>query len=238
MPSKKQDADRRRHLQEKLRRPGAYSPEALLALVRECIAQCSDCGLCCSAAPPSAAPLVLGSGPASARLMVVGGPPDSGDAEEGKPFTGAALQLLEETLRCTGLGLPDVYFTKAVKHCARAEGEAPTAGTTDEEIAACRQWLEAEMAVVKPEVVLCLGRRAAQAVLGQSVDPSAGGERVFHPGFVPTVMVTVDPMWVLEQGTEEAATRAKKDFLLDFHRVAEILGEFDPFRGREALAQL
>jgi DNA polymerase len=235
--------DTRTLLEEKLKKPGAHSPETLLSLVRECIAHCRDCH-----PPHEIGPAVPGSGPASARLMIVGGTPSPEGVAEREPFVGSVRVLLEDNLRRTGLGLPDVYFTNAVKHCLQgiSNGHARPAGSEgcggaevhQAAVEACRRLLHAEIAVVKPEVVLCLGEFAAEVVLGQDVDPEVSHQRLFHPGFVPTVLVTADPLRVLALTDESAKRCAEKEFLLDFHKVAEILGEFDPFRGREALAQL
>lgn len=206
--------------------PGGHFPESLLTLVQGCAADCDECSR-----RTSASRIVTGSGPASARLMVVISAPTPDDDAAGSPLTGPEEEIIEHCLKMTGIGRPDVYVTCALKHFSpHAADEA--------DIAACRRWLQAEIAVVKPEVVVCLGEAAAQAVLGQRIDLPRERGRVFHPGFVPKVVTTVDLASILEASDEDAFRRARDEFLLEFHGLAETLGVFDPWRGREALAQL
>ena len=222
-------------LQDRLCNPGALCPENLLDMLHECEAACTRCRLW-----ESATQTVRGSGPASARLMIVGGQPGEEEDLSGRPFAGRARAMLHEVLRRAGLGLQDVYFTNAVKHRSPATASDDTRETPEplaEEIDACRRWFEGEVAIVKPEVVLCVGSLAAKAVLGFHVDLPRERGRVFHPGFVGAVMVTVDPSPLPAQ-TEEAQERALKDLLDEVYEVAEFLGVSDPFKGRDELAQL
>jgi uracil-DNA glycosylase len=232
-------------LKAAISRPGALCPEDLLELAHRCVRTCRECPR-----GSGGTPAVTGSGPASARLMLVGGEPHRDDAGRIRLFTGAAANVLHQALRRAGIGVQDVYFTVAVKHgcCGGAvehTGAAPAPGPRleppvppDDILTACRRLLEAEMLVVKPEVVLCLGSTAARAILGQDVDRPAERGKTFHPGFVPVVMVTVDPRSVPEHGSEDARRRALDRLVLEFYEVAELLGVSDPFKGRDELAQL
>lgn len=206
--------------------PGGFFPESLLSCVQECAAACAACPRL-----RAARRIVTGAGPASARLMMVLGAPTNLDDESGSPLTGPEKDIVDHCLKMTGIGRPDLYITFAVKHFSP---HPPTA----DEITGCRRWLEAEMAVVKPEVVMCLGALAAQAVLGTPVDLPRDRGRVFHPGFVPTVLVSVELASILNEPNENQRKRALDQFLLEFHEFAETVGVFDPWRGREALAQL
>ena len=206
--------------------PGGHFPESLLALVQTHAGTCAACPR-----HACADKIVTGSGPASARLMVVLGMPTALEAAAGAPLVGPEQAIIEHCLKMTGIGRPDMYITCAVKHFSPLQ-------PSDVEMALCRRWLEAEIAVVKPEVLVCLGALAAQAVLGETIDLPRERGKVFHPGFVPKVLTTVELSSILEQPTEELRRRAHDEFLLEFHVLAETLGVFDPWRGREALAQL
>ncbi len=206
--------------------PGGFFPESLLTLVQECAAGCHECPR-----HACASRIVTGSGPASARLMVVLGVPTPTEESAGSPLAGPERDIIDHCLKMTGIGRPDLYVTCALKHFSP---HAPD----DSETQACRRWLDAEMAVVKPEVVVCLGGLAAQAVLGQSVVLPRERGKVFPPGFVPKVVATVDLRTILDAPNEDTFRRARDEFLLEFHDLAETIGVFDPWRGREALAQL
>src|SRR5687767_2229862 len=109
---------------------------------------------------------VFGEGPASARVMLVGEQPGDQEDKAGRPFIGPAGRLLDDVLEKAGLDRTEVYVTNAVKHfkwVAAERGERrihkkPNAG----EIKACRPWLDAEIRVVRPSLVVCLGATAAQ----------------------------------------------------------------------------
>jgi uracil-DNA glycosylase family 4 len=235
-------------LLDKVRSPGAFGPENLLAMLHECVAGCRRCGLWLGA--PDVA---VGIGPASARLMIVSLQPDPPEGERGGNVCGPTVEWLKEPLARAGIGLPDVYFAHAVKHLApdpprkgeerpeseeEPEREEVPEGSSASALETCRLWLEAEIAIVKPEVVFCLGSRAASAVLGLPVDLKKDRGRPFHPGFVPTVLVTES----LESFARVSGSSERKlagDRLLEeLHDAAEVLGVSDPFKGRDELAQL
>ena len=221
-------------LQDKLCNPGALCPENLLDMLHECEAVCTRCRLW-----QGATQTVRGSGPASARLMIVGGRPGEEEDRTGRPFAEPARRVLHEVLQRAGVGLQDVYFTNAVKHRSPVAAHDDTGEVPDplaEEIDACHRWFEGEVAIIKPEVVLCVGSLAARVVLGSQVDLPRERGKVFHPGFVGVAMVTVHPSWVPAQ-PEEARERAMKDLVEELYQVAEFLGVSDPFKGRDELAQ-
>lgn len=219
--------------QQRLCNPGSFCPDDLLGLLQDCTATCHNCHL-----GTVGSRAVLGSGPASARLMIVGGESSPEDEVAGRPFSGPAGQALREAIARTGIGQPDVYLTNAVKHAGGWDGTHAGSHQLGQAIAACREWIQGEMAVVKPEVVLCLGEIAAESVLGHTPDLPAQRGRIFHPGFVPTVIVTVSASSLIDQPDPALRERALRDLVIELHKVVEVLGEFDPFRGREALAQL
>jgi DNA polymerase len=143
----------------------ARGASAALREVREEAAVCRRCDLY-----RDATQTVFGEGPVPARLMMIGEVPGDREDIEGHPFVGPAGRLLDRALDEVGMQRRDVYLTNAVKHFKwRPAGKVrlhkkPSAA----EVNACRPWWEAELALVQPEVVCCLGATAAQAVLGRT----------------------------------------------------------------------
>jgi uracil-DNA glycosylase len=140
------------------------APRPKLAELREEAMGCRACGLW-----RLGTQTVFGEGRRSARLMLVGEQPGDREDREGRPFVGPAGRVLDEALDGAGVERRDAYVTNAVKHFKWKEGrgkrrlhQRPDAG----EIRACRPWLEAEVAAVRPELIVCLGASAARSVLG------------------------------------------------------------------------
>ncbi len=160
---------------------------------------------------------VFGEGPEQARIMLVGEQPGDQEDLAGKAFIGPAGQLLDRALASAGIKRSEVYVTNAVKHFKfeprgkRRIHKSPGRG----EIEACRWWLERELALVKPEIVVALGATAAQAMLGRSVRIlSERGTKHVHPaGF--TVLVTVHPSYLLRLPNVEAKEREFAAFVRD-----------------------
>lgn len=153
---------------------------------------------------------VFGSGSAGASVLLVGEQPGDHEDLEGEPFVGPAGRLLDGVLAEAGIAADDVYVTNAVKHFKwEARGKRrihkrPSAV----EIQACHTWLESELALVQPSVVVCLGATAARAVLGRPVViRSVRGAPLDGPDGVP-VVVTVHPSAVLRARDDRAAMRS------------------------------
>jgi uracil-DNA glycosylase len=140
-------------------------PKATLPKLRTAAAACQGCHLY-----RIGTQTVFGEGPARARVVFVGEQP--GDQEDliGRPFVGPAGRLLDDALEKVGIDRADVYVTNAVKHFKwTPKGKRRIHAKPDLlEIAACRPWLDAELAVLNPSVVVCLGATAAQALLGKN----------------------------------------------------------------------
>ena len=151
---------------------------------------------------------VFGEGPPKAELMLVGEQP--GDAEDlaGHPFVGPAGRLLDTALEEAGIDRSQVYVTNVVKHFKweprgkRRIHAKPNAA----EIGACRLWLDVEIALVKPRVLVCLGATAAQALLGKSFKVSQQRGTVVPSPLAPIVSATVHPSSILRAPDDE--TRA------------------------------
>src|SRR3954467_1023913 len=135
-----------------------------LSALRDAEAACRRCGLY-----RNATQVVPGEGPARARVMFVGEQPGDQEDRQGRPFVGPAGRLLDEALAGAGIDRDAAYVTNAVKHFKwEPRGKRRIhAKPAWSELAACRPWLEAELAVVRPRVLVCLGATAAQALLGR-----------------------------------------------------------------------
>jgi DNA polymerase len=153
--------------------------------------------------------------------MFVGEQPGDQEDQQGRPFVGPAGRVLDRALGQVGIDRQRVYVTNVVKHFKweprgkRRIHAKPNAA----EIAACRPWLETEIALVKPRVIVCLGATAAQALLGKAFKVTAHrGERV-ESDLAPFVMATVHPSSLLRAPDEETRRRETKRFVDDLRVV-------------------
>lgn len=168
---------------------------------------------------------VFGEGPRTARAMLVGEVPGNDEDLAGHVFVGPAGKLLDKALEAAGIDRRKVYLTNAVKHFKwKAAGkrrlhEKPGA----REIAACRPWLEAELAVVKPRVLVCLGATAAQALLGRGFKVTQERGKLLASPLAPHVLATVHPSSVLRAPDAAARRLAMERFVDDLARVAPLL---------------
>jgi len=154
--------------------------------------------------------VVFGDGPPRARLMLVGEQPGDVEDRRGEPFVGPAGRLLREILDEVGLREQDVYLTNAVKHFKwRPKGTRRIHDTPSwTEIRACDLWLRAELALVRPKVLVCLGRTAAQALLGcDSRVTALRGRLLTVPELEMPVVVTLHPSAVLRAGDQRERRR-------------------------------
>jgi len=168
---------------------------------------------------------VLGEGPRSARVMLVGEQPGNEEDLQGRPFVGPAGKLLDRALIEAGIDRADVYVTNAVKHFKfeergkrRLHKKPSTA-----EIRACRPWLEAEVGLIEPEVIVCLGATAAQSMLGTAYRlTKERGKFVEHP-WARYVTATVHPSAVLRAPDSEQRHEEYKRFVADLKTVQKLL---------------
>lgn len=165
---------------------------------------------------------VFGEGGNHARVMFVGEQPGDREDIEGKPFVGPAGKILDRGLEAAGIDRNDVYVTNAVKHFKWApRGKRRIHKKPNQlEINACRPWLEAEVQVVKPEVIVCLGATAAQSVLGRSFKVTQRrGEMIPHD-LAPYVAATVHPSSILRAQDDESRHDEMARFIEDLKKVA------------------
>jgi uracil-DNA glycosylase len=164
---------------------------------------------------------VFGEGADHARLMLVGEQPGDQEDLQGKPFVGPAGKLLERALDEAGIDRRKVYLTNAVKHFRwtrrgkRRLHEKPNAG----QVRACRPWLEAEIEVVRPRLIVLLGATAAQSVMGPAFRVSRQRGEVLPSPFGIPVLATVHPSSILRATDDESREAAMSSFIADL-RVA------------------
>jgi len=191
-----------------------------LPALREAAAGCRACDLW-----RDATQTVFGEGPASAEVMMVGEQPGDREDVDGRPFVGPAGRVLDEALEAAGIDRRKVYVTNAVKHFKftrrgkRRIHKKPNA----EEIAACRPWLDAELAVVQPRVLVCLGATAAQALLGRQFRVTRQRGQFVESPLAPRVTATVHPSSILRAPDEETRRQEMKAFIEDLAMVARAL---------------
>jgi DNA polymerase len=165
---------------------------------------------------------VFGEGPRKAEIMMVGEQP--GDAEDvaGHPFVGPAGKLLDRALEEAGIDRRLVYVTNVVKHFKwEPRGKRRIhAKPNSAEIAACRPWLETEILLVKPRVLVCLGATAAQALLGRAFKVSQQRGTFVPSALAPRVTATVHPSSILRAPDDESRRDEMRRFVMDLKRVA------------------
>lgn len=188
-------------------------PHADLPQLRQAVHHCSACELCALATQP-----VFGEGSDTARVLLVGEQPGNEEDLAGHPFVGPAGKVLTAALQEAGLERAKVYVTNAVKAFRFEERgkrriHKKPAGM---HITACRPWLEAEIACVKPHWIVCLGATAAQSVLGRAVPIKAERGHAIKHGSGAHVIVTYHPSAILrspDPAAKEELTRALADDL-------------------------
>ncbi len=168
---------------------------------------------------------VFGEGSEHARVVLVGEEPGNDEDLAGRPFVGPAGRELDRALEAAGIDRDDAYVTNVVKHFKweprgkRRIHSKPNA----QEIAACRPWLDAELALVKPRVLVCLGATAAQALLGRDFRVTQHrGEFVASP-LATYVTATVHPSAILRAPDDETRRAERERFVEDLKKVAKVL---------------
>ena len=168
---------------------------------------------------------VFGEGGPKARVMLVGEQPGDQEDIQGRPFVGPAGKILDKALQEAGINREEVYVTNAVKHFKweprgkRRIHKKPNSM----EITACRPWIDAEIEVLQPDVIVCLGATAAQALLGRDFKVSTQRGVWVPSPLAPFVMATVHPSSLLRAPDEETRRGETKRFIEDLGLVHEAL---------------
>ena len=196
-------------------------PRPTLAKLRKAAAECRGCRLW-----KIGTQTVFGEGPATARVLIVGEQPGDSEDREGRPFVGPAGRLLDDALDAAGVDRDEVYVTNAVKHFnwEKREGTKRRIHKKpgDREVRACFPWLDNEIQLLNPQVIVCLGATAAQALLGKDfrVTQQRGRPVVTDRG--ATVFATVHPSAVL-RAPPDAREAAEREFFADLRKVGQYL---------------
>jgi uracil-DNA glycosylase family protein len=191
-----------------------------LPALREAATGCKGCGLYVDATQT-----VFSEGTSKAEVILVGEKPGDREDVEGKPFVGPAGRLLNESLEVAGIDVTKAYITNVVKHFKftrrgkRRIHKKPSA----EEIQACFPWLEAELEVVKPKALVCLGATAAQALLGRRFRVTQHRGQFVESELAPLVMATVHPSSILRAPDDETRKLERKRFVADLSKLGRKL---------------
>jgi uracil-DNA glycosylase family protein len=194
--------------------------QATLSELRKLAAGCRACDLW-----RTATQTVFGAGKANAAAMFVGEQPGHEEDLAGKPFVGPAGRLLDRALEEAGIDRNTAYLTNVVKHFKwEPRGKRRIhAKPNSAEITACLPWLRAEIAVVRPKVLVCLGATAAQALLGRQFRVTQHRGEMMASELAPVVMATVHPSSILRAPDEATRHAEMKMFINDLKKVATVL---------------
>jgi DNA polymerase len=195
-----------------------FLPSTLeLPVLRDASKRCEGCDLC-----RVGTQTVFGEGPADAICMFVGEQPGDHEDQQGRPFVGPAGQLLSSALQEVGIIRDECYVTNAVKHFKweprgnRRIHAKPSA----REVSACRPWLEAEIAAIKPRMLVCLGSTAAQSLLGRDFRVTSQRGQPAESEWAPWTMATIHPSALLRIPDSELRATSHAQFLEDLRLVA------------------
>ena len=188
--------------------------------LRKAVQACKGCDLY-----RNATQAVFGAGPISASIIFVGEQPGNDEDLKGAPFVGPAGKLLDRALADAGIDRDEVYLTNAVKHFKFEERgkrrihKKPNASEVD----ACQPWLEAEMLLIKPKIIVCLGATAAQAILGRAYRLTQERGKFVEHAWAPLVTATFHPSAILRAPDEEQRHQQYEDLVADLKLIKKKL---------------
>lgn len=184
---------------------------------------------CCTGCPISrlGTRAIFGEGKANAELMVVGEQPGDEEDRQGRPFVGPAGKLFDAALAEAGLARSEVYVTNAVKHFKfEPRGRIRLhKKPSNDEIALCRHWLDAELRLVKPRLIVCLGNSAARSVCGREVSVTREAGRVLETRYGVPAVISVHPAYVLRSGEGPERKMAHQKLVESLQTAAALLME-------------
>ena len=201
-------------------RPAApVPPRPSLTNLRKAVQECRACDLW-----EAATQAVMGEGPRHAELMLVGETPGDREDLEGHPFVGPAGGVLDRGLRRAGIARDDVYLTNAVKHFRyKLRGKRRIHQTPDRwQVTACLPWVQAEIKLVGPRALVCLGAVAGQALLGPQVRIGRDRGTRFQSDLAEFITLTTHPSAILRTDDDERE-QAMDRFVSDLSEVAKWL---------------
>jgi DNA polymerase len=195
-------------------------PHATLEQVRSAADGCKACDLW-----KRGTQTVFGEGASHAKVMFIGEQPGDKEDLAGRPFVGPAGAVLDRALAAAGIDREDIYVTNAVKHFKweprgkRRIHKKPNAL----EVAACRPWLDAEIVLTRPEVVVLMGATAAQALLGPKFRVTQQRGKLLESDLAPAVIATVHPSSILRAPDDESRHGEMARFIDDLRVVASVI---------------
>ena len=195
-------------------------PRPTLTSLKNAAAGCKACDLW-----EKGTQTVFGEGGRRARVMLIGEQPGNEEDLSGKPFVGPAGRLLDSALEEAAIDRKQTYVTNLVKHFKREpRGKRRIHKKPNStEIAACRPWLEAEIAVVKPDVIVALGATAAQALIGPQFRVTKQRGEFIESTLAPYVMATVHPSSILRAPDDETRQLEYRLFVDDLKKLARVI---------------
>jgi DNA polymerase len=189
-----------------------------LPKLRKAAAGCTACDLY-----KTGTQTVFGEGTKTAEVMFVGEQPGDQEDLQGRPFVGPAGKLLDRAMEEAGIDRSRAYVTNVVKHfkwVARGKRRIHQKPSWAE-MTACRPWLDAELAVVQPRVLVCLGATAAQALLGRQFRVTKERGKLIDSPLAPNVLATIHPSAILRADDRDAEYEG---FVADLRNVAKLIG--------------
>lgn len=213
-----------------------FPPRRSLPSFQEAARECCACDLW-----RTGTQTVFGEGRATAEVVFVGEQPGNDEDLAGKPFVGPAGKVLSQALDEAGIDRAQVYVTNVVKHFkweAAPRGERRIhKKPNDAEVKACRPWLDAELAMLRPRVVVLLGATAAQSLLGKQFRVTQSRGKPVPSDLAPVVIATVHPSSLLRAPTPEDRRAARAEFVADLRVVARQISQPAPVRAPLAAAR-
>jgi uracil-DNA glycosylase len=194
-------------------------PDATLEELQKAAKNCKACDLW-----KLGTQTVFGEGAPNAQIMMIGEQPGNQEDLEGRPFVGPAGKLLDAALEEAGIDRKKVYVTNAVKHFKweprgkRRIHKKPNAS----EIAACRPWLDAEIAALRPKIIVCLGATAAQSLFGRDFRVTQHRGEFLRSSLAPYVLATVHPSSILRAPDEATRAEEMKRFIADLRKISRV----------------
>jgi uracil-DNA glycosylase len=193
-----------------------------IVALRQAASVCKACDLW-----KTATQTVFGEGSSKSKIMFVGEQPGDQEDRAGRPFVGPAGKVLDEALAEVGIERARVYVTNVVKHFKWSPAERGKRRIHKKprysEIHACRPWLDAELRVVKPQVLVCLGATAAQSLFGRDFSVSRRRGQLVESSLAPYAMATVHPSSILRAPNTESRRQQMRAFINDLKQVAVLV---------------
>ena len=194
---------------------------ATITELRRAARQCQACDLW-----KAATQTVFGEGPSRATIMLVGEQPGDQEDKLGYPFVGPAGRLLDEALSEAGIQRTDVYVTNVVKHFKWSPSDRGKRRIHKKprmvEIRACQPWFDAELRLIQPKVLVCLGASAAQSLFGRDFSVSRQRGQLLKSGLAPYTTATVHPSSILREPDDASRHREMRAFISDLRKIARL----------------